>query len=395
MILIQPPTVQNWNSLINKPSILSDDQISWDEIQNKPTTLDGFGITGGTITGNLSIAGSLRGTGTGVGMYETSPLGTVAGNTQLLSTKTGLVSNIASERTWIRRRIDGFNWETASFHNGITVDTSFLTPGVNTKAWWERDIRAGSQSWGNGNTTFFSVDSSRFHIPLTTPSTSTTTGAITAASLGITGAIFAGTLNGNGSGLTTLNASNLSSGAVNIARIPTGTTSTTVSLGDHTHNYLPLAGGILSDALTIKKTVAGAAFEGLTIWNDSTTTSTSAAINLVANTAGSVRACQITSISPAGINQSSLVFKTSNSTLPTTVLTLGYDLTATFEGNVKAVSFVVGLNQVVSARRTGWAVPTGTATRTTFATSTVTLSELAETVKALIDDLTAHGLIGE
>jgi hypothetical protein len=50
--------------------------------------------------------------------------------------------------------------------------------------------------------------------------------------------------------------------------------------------------------------------------------------------------------------------------------------------------------QVVADRQTGWAAPTGTSDRTTFATSTVTLSELAQRVKALIDDLTSHGLIG-
>lgn len=54
----------------------------------------------------------------------------------------------------------------------------------------------------------------------------------------------------------------------------------------------------------------------------------------------------------------------------------------------------IGANTVVGARKTGWAAPTGTATRTTFATSTVTAAQLAERVKALIDDLTAHGLIG-
>ncbi|MFM6357888.1 MAG: hypothetical protein ACKPH7_27665 [Planktothrix sp.] len=70
------------------------------------------------------------------------------------------------------------------------------------------------------------------------------------------------------------------------------------------------------------------------------------------------------------------------------------DAGGTFLGSVKATSFSVGNNQVVSSRRTGWGVPTGTATRTTFATSTVTLSALSERVKALIDDLTAHGLIG-
>lgn len=50
--------------------------------------------------------------------------------------------------------------------------------------------------------------------------------------------------------------------------------------------------------------------------------------------------------------------------------------------------------QVIGARVTGWGAPTGTATRTTFATGTVTLPLLAERVKALIDDLTTHGLIG-
>jgi hypothetical protein len=59
-----------------------------------------------------------------------------------------------------------------------------------------------------------------------------------------------------------------------------------------------------------------------------------------------------------------------------------------------APSHRVGSNQVVGARVTGWAAATGTATRTTFVTGSVTLPQLAERVKALIDDLTTHGLIG-
>lgn len=50
--------------------------------------------------------------------------------------------------------------------------------------------------------------------------------------------------------------------------------------------------------------------------------------------------------------------------------------------------------QLLTDRRTGWAAATGTATRTTFATSSVTTPQLAERVKALIDDLIAHGVIG-
>jgi hypothetical protein len=53
-----------------------------------------------------------------------------------------------------------------------------------------------------------------------------------------------------------------------------------------------------------------------------------------------------------------------------------------------------GLQLVKAERQLGWAAPTGTADRTTFVTSTVTLEELAQRVKALVDDLTTHGLIG-
>lgn len=50
--------------------------------------------------------------------------------------------------------------------------------------------------------------------------------------------------------------------------------------------------------------------------------------------------------------------------------------------------------KVVGTRQTGWAAATGTATRTAFATGSVSTQDLAERVKALIDDLISHGLIG-
>lgn len=69
---------------------------------------------------------------------------------------------------------------------------------------------------------------------------------------------------------------------------------------------------------------------------------------------------------------------------------------ASLAGNFNvAVGKVYKVNgvQVVSARSTGWAAATGTATRSTFDTATVTLDQLAERVKALTDDLRTHGLI--
>ena len=50
--------------------------------------------------------------------------------------------------------------------------------------------------------------------------------------------------------------------------------------------------------------------------------------------------------------------------------------------------------QLLGVRSPGWTAATGTPTRTTFDTAAVTLPQLAQRVKALIDDLIQHGLIG-
>ncbi|WP_157410216.1 hypothetical protein [Sphingobium xenophagum] len=70
-----------------------------------------------------------------------------------------------------------------------------------------------------------------------------------------------------------------------------------------------------------------------------------------------------------------------------------FDMADNGDFNIVGEFKILG-DRVVTSRRTGWAAATGTATRTTFATSTVTTAQLAERLKALIDDLTAHGLIG-
>lgn len=77
-------------------------------------------------------------------------------------------------------------------------------------------------------------------------------------------------------------------------------------------------------------------------------------------------------------------------------LVIGTSVTGSFPGhgsvNIKTEYRVEG-NKVLGARITGWGAPTGTPTRTTFDTTTVTLPQLAERVKALIDDLMTHGMI--
>ncbi len=71
----------------------------------------------------------------------------------------------------------------------------------------------------------------------------------------------------------------------------------------------------------------------------------------------------------------------------TAVVTPGAGLSV--NGNI-----AIGGSQVVASRRTGWTAPSGTASRAGFDTASVTTEALAQRLKALIDDLAAHGLIG-
>lgn len=62
--------------------------------------------------------------------------------------------------------------------------------------------------------------------------------------------------------------------------------------------------------------------------------------------------------------------------------------------NLSATGLFFQGTKSVGLRQFGWAPATGAINRATFDTATVTTSQLAERVKALLDDLTVHGLIG-
>jgi len=65
------------------------------------------------------------------------------------------------------------------------------------------------------------------------------------------------------------------------------------------------------------------------------------------------------------------------------------------EGAINHDGTTIGFNGTAPvAKSTGWGAPTGTATKTTFDTATVTLPQLAERTKALLDYLISRGDIG-
>jgi hypothetical protein len=69
-------------------------------------------------------------------------------------------------------------------------------------------------------------------------------------------------------------------------------------------------------------------------------------------------------------------------------------VTVNYSAAYGAAAVLFNSVQVLTARQQGWSSPSGTASRATFDPSTVTLEELAKRVKALLDDLMTHGMIG-
>ena len=191
-----------------------------------------------------------------------------------------------------------------------------------------------------------------------TTSTSTTTGAITAASLGVTGAIFANTVSANSYNLIPVGRGGGNVNTNTAVGVNAGFSNTT---GTNNSFVGRDAGVYIADGVT-----------GLTISNNS--------CFFGVNTKGTQNATNenVFCYNATGNGSNTVTIGDSNIT-----------------NNFFRGALSLNGTQVISTRRTGWVAPTGTPTRTTFATSTVTLSQLAETVKALIDDLsTHHGLIG-
>ncbi|MCP9295142.1 MAG: hypothetical protein NDM07_10730 [Planktothrix agardhii LY1] len=220
-----------------------------------------------------------------------------------------------------------------------------------------------------------------------------------------------GTYLGNGSGLTSLNASNISTGTLNAARLPdSGVTAGTynnsatqvrpfsidvkgriTSIGVPVNIYLPyqrvnMTEGIppVNDSSPAVNTICN-----MGVFSDNGYPLTG---HLFSSVVSSIRGIQIITnpLAPefSYIRSRHTNFATGWSPWQKIAIENTNGIIPSSSG------FSVGNNQVVSSRKSGWTAPTGTATRTTFATSTVTLPQLAERVKALIDDLRTHGLIG-
>jgi len=97
-------------------------------------------------------------------------LGTAKGDAFEISTIGGSTeANMMHHKQWLYRNQAGNNWFSASLHDGIAVDLSFLQPQLNTRTWWERNPYTGEQMWGDMGQTFMVLSGGNLGLGTLTP----------------------------------------------------------------------------------------------------------------------------------------------------------------------------------------------------------------------------------
>lgn len=97
-------------------------------------------------------------------------LGAVEGDVFEISSVGGTtIANNMMHKSWLYRNKAGGDWLSASLHDGIAVDVSFLQPRVNTRTWWERNPATGEQLWGDMGQTFMVLSGGNLGLGTLTP----------------------------------------------------------------------------------------------------------------------------------------------------------------------------------------------------------------------------------
>jgi hypothetical protein len=100
-------------------------------------------------------------------------LGSSIGSNQLISITSGFSStgggNAFQDGIWLYRKNSGSDWYSAVLHDGVSIDGQYLTPGVNTLTWWERNPGSNIQSWGNNASTYMTLNGGNLGLNTTTP----------------------------------------------------------------------------------------------------------------------------------------------------------------------------------------------------------------------------------
>jgi hypothetical protein len=151
-----------------------------------------FNASGAAPAANYAIIVPATGGNVGIGttgpaaklhVHESTQLAAPLGSSQLLSRLSGIGPNVVIKSEWLYRdATSSTDWLTTRLHDAISVDVSFLSPGTDTKVWWERDPYNDIQSWGNAASTYMTINAGNVGIGTTAPTYTLDVSSTTAAS---------------------------------------------------------------------------------------------------------------------------------------------------------------------------------------------------------------------
>ncbi|WP_415061166.1 hypothetical protein [Bdellovibrio sp.] len=134
-----------------------------------PLTIDGSTLFVNSLSQGMVAIGGFAPEAKLDVLAET-PLAATQGSRQAIFRIRGnVVSNNLSESVWTYRASAGSDWYSSRMHNGLSVDTAFTTPGIDTKVWWERDPGQNIQSWGDSANTYMTIKAGNVGIGTTSP----------------------------------------------------------------------------------------------------------------------------------------------------------------------------------------------------------------------------------
>lgn len=102
-------------------------------------------------------------------VFQERMLPAPVGSFMTLTSVVGIGNSYFKSTKWLHRYKEGGTWASAALHDGISIDNSFLTPGVSTRTWWDRRPYDNVQSWGDLDQTYLTINKGKVGIGITNP----------------------------------------------------------------------------------------------------------------------------------------------------------------------------------------------------------------------------------